>query len=203
MADEMVRWITGTPGYAASQLLFLVGRQLYRVDSDGAAPAALTAPSEQILSPAWSPDGGRIAFMRFGAGAGSIVVQVLATGQRVTVAGTGTALNITPTFSPDGRLVAYARSTEDGTDVYTADVVQNCCVQRLTVGRYADNLSPTFAPDGRRLAFVSTRAGQPQIYVMAADGTDQELSGAVRFRRYRQFPRPRMVPGRRQRGFSP
>ena len=43
------------------------------------------------------------------------------------------------------------------------------------MGRYADNLSPTYAPDGRRIAFVSTRAGLPQIYVMAADGTDQEL----------------------------
>jgi TolB protein len=174
-ADEIVRWITGTPGYAASQLLFVAGRQLYRVDSDGAAVTPLSAPGEQILSPVWSPDGRRIAYMRFGAGTGSLLVQQVSTGQRLTVAGTATALNITPAFSPDGRLLAYARSTEDGTDLYTADVIQNCCVQRLTVGRYADNLSPTFAPDGRRMAFVSTRAGQPQIYVMAADGTDQEL----------------------------
>lgn len=174
-ADEIVRWITGTPGYAASQLLFVVGRQLYRVDSDGAAVKLLSAPGEQILSPVWSPDGYRIAYMRFGAGTGSLLVQQMSTGQRLTVVGTATALNITPAFSPDGRLLAYARSTEDGTDLYTADVIQNCCVQRLTVGRYADNLSPTFAPDGRRMAFVSTRAGQPQIYVMAADGTDQEL----------------------------
>jgi TolB protein len=123
----------------------------------------------------WSPGGSSIAYTRFAAGAGSIVLQTLATGQRVTVPGTGAALNITPAFSPDGRLLAYARSSEEGTDLFLADIAQNCCVQRLTVGRYSDNLSPTFAPDGRRLAFVSTRAGQPQIYVMAADGTDQEL----------------------------
>ena len=43
------------------------------------------------------------------------------------------------------------------------------------MGRFADNLSPTFSPDGRRIAFISTRAGPPQVYVMAADGTDQEL----------------------------
>jgi TolB protein len=175
MSDEVVRWITGTPGYAGSQLLFLVERRLYRVDSDGAGVSPLSGANEQLLSPVWSPDGSRIAFTSFAAGAGTIVVQNLATGQRMTVPGTGTALNITPTFSPDGRLVVYARSSEEGTDVYSADIAQNCCVQRLTVGRFADNLSPTFAPDGRRLAFVSTRAGQPQIYVMAADGTDQEL----------------------------
>jgi TolB protein len=99
----------------------------------------------------------------------------LTTGQRVVVPGTSTALNITPAFSPDGRILTYAHSGEEGTDLFSADLAQNCCVQRLTVGRYADNLSPTYAPDGRRMAFVSTRAGQSQIYVMAADGTDQEL----------------------------
>lgn len=180
-ADELVRWISGTPGYAASSLLFLVDRRLYRVDSDGAGVSQLSAAGEEVLSPAWSPDGNHFAYTRFGAGVGSLVVQSVATGQRATVTGTTTGLNITPAFSPDGRLLAYARSDESGTDIFTADVVQNCCLQRLTVGRYADNLSPTFAPDGRRLAFVSTRAGQPQIYVMAADGTDQELLASFDF----------------------
>lgn len=175
LSDEVVRWITGTPGAAASQLLFLVERKLYRIDSDGAGTTQLSAPGEEILSPTWSPDGGRIAYTRFGAGVGSIVVQAVVSGQRTTVSGTTTALNITPAFSPDGRTLAFARSSEEGTDIYTADVAQNCCVQRLTVGRYSDNLSPTYSPDGRRLAFVSSRAGLPQVYVMAADGTDQEL----------------------------
>ncbi len=174
-ADELVRWITGTPGSAASQLLFLVERRLYRVDSDGAGLNQVSATGEEVLSPAWSPDGTRIAYTRFGAGGGPIVVHALATGQKTVVTGTSSALNITPAFSPDGRTLAFAHSGEDGTDIYTADIAQQCCVQRLTVGRYSDNLSPTFAPDGRRLAFVSTRAGQPQIYGMAADGTDQEL----------------------------
>ena len=91
------------------------------------------------------------------------------------VPGSQTALNITPAFSPDGRTLAFAHSDEKGTDIYTANVVERCCAQRLTVGRFADNLSPTFSPDGRRIAFISTRAGPPQLYVMAADGTDQEL----------------------------
>jgi TolB protein len=104
-----------------------------------------------------------------------VAVQTLASGASLQVPGTATGLNITPAFSPDGRLVAYAHSDETGTDIYLANVTDRCCAQRLTVGRYADNLSPTFSPDGRRIAFVSTRAGPPQIYVMAADGTDQEL----------------------------
>lgn len=174
-SDELVRWITGTPGAAASQLLFISERRLYRVDSDGAGLTQVSAPGEEVLSPAWSPDGSRLVYTRFGAGAGPLVLLSPATGQRQVVAGTGTGLNITPAFSPDGRLLAFARSDESGTDIFTVDVAQNCCLQRLTVGRYSDNLSPTFAPDGRRLAFVSTRAGQPQVYGMASDGTDQDL----------------------------
>jgi TolB protein len=174
-ADEVVRWVTGTPGAAASQLAFVVERRLYRVDSDGAGVAILSPPGEQVLSPVWSPEGRRMAYTRFGAGTGAVVIQDLVTGQRVTVTGTSSALNITPVFSPDGRLLTYARSSEEGTDLFSVDITRNCCVQRLTVGRYSDNLSPTYAPDGRRMAFVSTRAGLPQIYVMAADGTDQEL----------------------------
>lgn len=175
LSDEVVRWITGVPGFAATQIAFVADKRIWRVDTDGAGLSALTNPGEEPLSPTWSPDGRRIAFTMFGAGRGSIVVQTLATGARATVPTTERNLNITPAFSPDGRTLAFAHSSEDGTDIFTADMIERCCVQRLTVGRYADNLSPTYAPDGRRMAFVSTRAGLPQIYSMAADGTDQEL----------------------------
>lgn len=175
LSDEIVRWITGTPGIAASRLALVVDRRVWRIDSDGGDFAPVTGANEEALSPAWSPDGRKIAFTLFSGGRGSIAVIDLASNARVTVTTTNQFLNLTPMFSPDGHTLAFARSSEEGTDIFTADVAQNCCVQRLTVGRYADNLSPTYAPDGRRIAFVSTRAGLPQIYAMAADGTDQEL----------------------------
>jgi TolB protein len=175
VADEVARWATGTPGIAASRLLLVSGGRVYRIDSDGETLTPLTPAGQTALSPAWSPDGGRFAFTQLGQGRGPVAVQSLGSGATLQVPGTATALNITPAFSPDGRLVAYAHSDENGTDVYLANVADRCCAQRLTVGRFADNLSPTFSPDGRRIAFVSTRAGPPQVYVMAADGTDQEL----------------------------
>jgi TolB protein len=175
LADEIARWATGTPGAAATRLLFVSGGRVYRSDSDGEDMVAVTPAGQTSLSPTWSPDGQRLAFTQLTDGRGGIVVQPASGGQSFLAPGSQTALNITPAFSPDGRTLAYAHSDERGTDIYTANVTERCCAQRLTVGRYADNLSPTFSPDGRRIAFISTRAGPPQLYVMAADGTDQEL----------------------------
>jgi TolB protein len=175
LADEVARWASGMPGAAASRVLFVSSGRVYRVDSDGHDLMPLTPAGQTALSPAWSPDGQRLAFTQLGDGRGGITVQTLSGAGAFVVPGSQTALNITPAFSPDGRTLAFAHSDERGTDIYTANVIERCCAQRLTVGRFADNLSPTFSPDGRRIAFISTRAGPPQLYVMAADGTDQEL----------------------------
>jgi TolB protein len=175
LADEIARWASGTSGAAASRMLLVSGGRVYRADSDGHDLTPVTPGGQTSLSPAWSPDGQRIAYTQLGEGRGGIMVQALSNGATFMAPGSQTALNITPAFSPDGRTLAFAHSDERGTDIYTANVTERCCAQRLTVGRFADNLSPTFSPDGRRIAFISTRAGPPQLYVMAADGTDQEL----------------------------
>ncbi|CAN5895068.1 Tol-Pal system beta propeller repeat protein TolB [soil metagenome] len=175
VADQIAQWASGTQGIAATRLLFVSNGRVYRIDSDGETAVPLTQDGVTSLSPVWSPDGQRMAYTRLEGGRGAVIVQSLADGATTVAPGAQTALNITPAFAPDGRMLAFAHSDETGTDIFTSNVADRCCAQRLTVGRYADNLSPTFSPDGRRIAFVSTRSGPPQIYVMAADGTDQEL----------------------------
>jgi len=175
VADEVVRWITGTRGIATTKIAYVGDKRLRVVDSDGADAVSLTGPGETVLSPAWSPDGRRLVYTRFAEGTGTLQLYLVASGTSVLVAGTRAGLNYSAAFSPDGRTLAYARSDEGGTDIYTVNVADMCCTRRLTAGRFADNLSPTYSPDGRRIAFVSTQAGPPQIYVMSADGTDQEL----------------------------
>jgi TolB protein len=174
LSDEVVRWATGRPGYAASRLLYLGGDgRVYRIDSDGFGNAAVTG-SGRAFSPAWAPDGQRFAYTRMDGGRGSIVVQSFGGGTQ-TVPGTTTGMNYTAAFAPDGRTVAYTHMTEDGAEIYSGNVADQCCAQRLTASRFADNLSPTYSPDGRRIAFISSRAGGPQLYVMSADGTDQDV----------------------------
>ena len=175
MSDEIVRWVTGTPGVAATRFALVSSGRVYVVDSDNWGVQAITPTGATSLSPAWSPTGDRLAYTRMGDGRGPVMIHRFGGGAPLQVPGSEQALNITPAFSPDGRLLAFANSGEQGTNLVIANVVDMCCVQRLTTGRFADNLSPTFSPDGRRIAYVSTKSGPPQIYVMGADGTDPEL----------------------------
>jgi TolB protein len=178
LADQVLQAAIGTPGIAATRTLFVKDGKVYQIDQDGADQKLVSSTNRQAMSPAWSPDGRHFAYMEFQAGKGWLYVQEMGTegvGKRIAVSTTGSALDFTPAFSPDGQTLAFSRATEDGTDLYTINIKQNCCLRRLTVGRFSDNLSPTFSPDGQRIAFVSTRPGLPQIYVMAADGTDQQL----------------------------
>jgi TolB protein len=175
VADQILQAALGTPGIGATRVLFVKDGKVYQIDQDGAELKLVSASDRQAMSPAWASDGRRFAYMEFQAGKGQLFLQDMATGKRTPVATTGKALDFTPAFSPDAQTMAFSRATEEGTDLYTINVKDNCCLRRLTVGRFSDNLSPTFSPDGQRIAFVSTRPGLPQIYVMAADGTDQQL----------------------------
>ena len=175
LADQVLQAALGAPGFAATRVLFVKDGKVYQIDQDGADMKLVSSSDRQAMSPAWATDGRRFSYMEFQAGKGQLFVQEMSSGRRTAVATTGQGLDFTPAFSPDGQTLAFSRATEEGTDLYTLNVKDNCCLRRLTVGRLYDNLSPTFSPDGQRIAFVSTRPGLPQIYVMAADGTDQQL----------------------------
>jgi TolB protein len=175
LSDEIVRWVTGAPGVAASRMLFVSDNRVWRVDSDGHGPAPVTAAGRTAYSPAWVPDGRRFVFTEYQEGKWVVVLQSAATNTRQVFPTTGTTVNITPAVSSDGRRIAFSRIVDRTYAIHQANLADLCCVERLTPGRFAENLSPTYSPDGRRIAFVTNRSGSPQIYVMSSDGTDQEL----------------------------
>jgi len=175
LADQVVQAALGVTGIAATRVLFVREGKVYQIDQDGADQKLVSSTNRQAMSPAWAADGRHFAYMEFQAGKGWLYFQEMGTDKRTAVSTTGTALDFTPAFSPDQQTMVFSRATEEGTDLYSINIKSNCCLRRLTVGRFSDNLSPTFSPDGQRIAFVSTRPGLPQIYVMAADGTDQQL----------------------------
>ncbi|HEV2146483.1 MAG TPA: hypothetical protein VGR37_03615 [Longimicrobiaceae bacterium] len=176
-ADEVVRWATGEPGVAASRIAFVLqgrgSKEIYMVDWDGENVQRVTSDGSIALSPAWSPDGARLAYTSFRSGIPALYERTLSTGEDRTVSRRD-GLNITPAYSPDGRTLAFAATVDGNTEVATVDGSGR--FEALTRGRRFDSLSPTFSPDGSRIAFVSNRLGEPHIYVMSRGGEPRVVS---------------------------
>ncbi|MEZ5331874.1 MAG: protein kinase [Thermoanaerobaculia bacterium] len=80
----------------------------------------------------------------------------------------GAGLEVQPTISPDGKLVAYASDATGNWDIYVVRATGGTAID-LTAGSPEDDLQPAFSPDGELIAFRSERAGGG-IFVMGATG---------------------------------
>jgi TolB protein len=175
IADQIYKTLTGERGVFATRLAYVTSRDrssssrvtLRVSDSDGYNPQTIVDSAEPIMSPAWSPDGRRLAYVSFENRKPSIFIQELATGQRRRVASYD-GINGSPAFSPDGRKLAMTLSKDGSPDIYVLDLGTNQ-LTRLT-DHYAIDTEPAWAPDGRSLVFTSDRGGKPQIYRVAASG---------------------------------
>lgn len=141
--------------------------KLLVADADGYNARAIVVSPEPLMSPAWSPDGTRLAYVSFEEGRSIVYVQSVADGKRMKVA-ESKGINSGPAWSPDGTRLAVVLSKEDVADIYVYRFADQSFT-RLT-GNPAIDTEPAWAPDGKSLVFTSDRSGRPQIYRMDANG---------------------------------
>ncbi len=202
VSDAIVEWITGEPGMAASRIAFSQrngegNQELWIIDSDGENLRRLTNHQSITMSPAWSPDGGRLAYVSYKNGPARVFEIDLATGRETALPPTGEAMQLTPNYSPDGNRIAFGAVGGGAGGLYTYEVTQGCCLERLTNARRYDDISPSYSPDGTRLAFMTSRlAGEsaPQIYVMPAEGGDGDLLSPFDIRQRGYYTSPDWAP---------
>lgn len=180
VSDQIVQWVTGEPGTAATRIAFSMpdgegNKDLYVIDSDGENLRRITNNHALSLSPAWHPSGEKIAYSSDKGGTNWRIYELdLRSGKERMVPPPRPDANLTPAYLPGGHTLAFAVTSGTRSGIYTYDL-DTGALANLTGGRYYD-LSPTFSPDGKWLAFNTDRFGStvPQIMVMPAAGGDAQ-----------------------------
>lgn len=169
ISDQIFEAITGIRGAFSTRIAYVTAQgvgdnmqfTLYVADSDGRNSQQVLHSREPILSPAWAPDGRKLAYVSFETERPAIYVQELSSGQRARVTAFE-GLNGAPAWSPDGRRLAMSLSKDGQPEIYVMDIASRE-LQRITNNSSIDT-EPNWSPDGRSLLFTSDRSGGPQIY---------------------------------------
>ncbi|MCW4456189.1 Tol-Pal system beta propeller repeat protein TolB [Flavobacterium sp. MXW15] len=175
MADAIYEKILGVRGAFWTRIAYVTasgrgGAMRYALmvaDSDGFNPQVIVRSAEPLLSPTWSPDGRKLAYVSFERGNSSIYIQDIATGARELVS-SFRGINGAPAFSPDGGRLALSLSRSGNPEIYVMDLGSKQLTQ-LT-NHFGIDTEPTWAPDGASIYFTSDRGGRPQIYQVPASG---------------------------------
>jgi TolB protein len=175
IADFVYEKLTGEKGVFSTRIAYVVKRgnryELQIADADGAGAQTALASFEPIISPAWAPDGRRLAYVSFENKKPVVYVHSLADGKRNVVANFKGS-NSAPAWAPDGARLAVTLSREGGSQIFLVNA-DGSGVRRLTSSSAIDT-EPRFSPDGRFIYFTSDRGGSPQIYRMPAGGGEPQ-----------------------------
>lgn len=172
IADTVYEKLSGIKGIFSTRIAF-VSKQgnRYRLnvaDWDGQNVQTALNAGEPIISPAWSPDGKRLAYVSFETQKPVVYVHDLASGQRKAVA-QFKGSNSAPAWSHDGRNLAVTLTRDGGSQIYQVSAEGGQSARRLTQSSSIDT-EPVYSPDGKYIYFTSDRGGAPQIYRMPSNG---------------------------------
>ena len=175
ISDYVYEKLTGEPGVFSTRIAYVVkstGRyELKIADADGSNDQAALASREPIISPAWSPDGAKLAYVSFEAKKPVVYVHDLASGRR-HVAANFKGSNSAPAWSPDGKRLAVVLTKDGSSQLYVVNV-DGSGVTRIASSAGIDT-EPRWSADGQYIYFTSDRGGSPQIYRIAASGGNAE-----------------------------
>lgn len=175
VSDLVYETLIGEPGAFSTKIAYISVSgsppdrtfRLIVADQDGYDPTTLARQDAPLLSPAWSPDGSKIAYVSLADAQPSIFIQDTATGQARKVA-SKPGVNSAPAWSPDGKKLALTLSLDGNLDLYILNLSNGKLTQ--VTNSWAIDTEPNWSPDGESLVFTSDRGGSAQIYRVSTSG---------------------------------
>ncbi len=171
ISDLVFQKLTGEKGVFSTKIAYVLvtkrsdGKNSYALeiaDMDGFNPKPLLVSPQPIMSPAWAPNGKRLAYVTFETKLPQIYVSNIITGNRTKIT-SFPGINGAPAWSPNGAKLAVALSLRrSNPNIYVVELGSGRLTQ-LT-NNSAINTEPAWAPDGKSIIFTSDRGGAPQIY---------------------------------------
>ncbi|MBX4180942.1 Tol-Pal system beta propeller repeat protein TolB [Sodalis sp. CWE] len=181
-SDEVFEKLTGIKGAFRTRIAYVVKTKNERypyelrvADYDGQNQIPVHLSSQPLMSPSWSSDGNKLAYVTFESGRSALVIQTLDSGIVRQVA-SFQQHNGAPSFSPDGKKLAFALSKTGSLNLYVMDL-ESEKIYQVTHDR-SNNTEPKWFPDSQTLAYTSDQGGAPQIYKININnnGIPQRLS---------------------------
>ena len=176
ISDLIFEKLTGKKGVFGGRIAYITtnaqrAHQVQVADADGYNPQTVAASIEPLMSPAWSPDGKRLAYVSFERKTAAIYIQTLSSGQREKVA-EFPGINGAPAWSPDGTRLALTLSKDGSPDIYVLNISTRA-LTKLSKSMAIDT-EPSWSPDGSSVVFTSNRGGNPQIYIVSSQGGQEK-----------------------------
>ncbi len=172
IADFVYEKLTGERGVFSTRIAYIVKQgpryELRVADADGQNAQSILISPEPIMSPAWSPDGTRMAYVSFQNKKPILFVQSLSANKQPAPVANYRGSNSAPAWTPDGRQLAAVLTKDGGSQIYLMNA-DGANLRRITFSGGIDT-EPFFTPDGQSIYFTSDRGGSPQIYRMPVSG---------------------------------
>ena len=164
VSDGIYEEITGIPGISSTKILYVTQEKKYRLivaDADGENEQILLESDEPIISPAWSPDSRKVAYVSFETGMAKVFIQNIATGFRELALENDSQIS-SPSWSPDGKFLSLTLYQDGNAEIYILNL-SNKNLTRLT-NHYSIDTESSWSPRGSKIIFTSGRSGSPQLY---------------------------------------